>query len=103
LFDRALMLDILRRYGVPEHLVNLIHLLHTDVTVRFAVSRVEAEISLTMGDLKATFFLSSIDNSALIDEVHRECAPDGGGTKSRVENQATGSGPGSRSRAQTRR
>jgi hypothetical protein len=61
-------------------------------------------------DLKAvehaTFFLSSIDDSALINQVHRECAPDGGGTNSRVENQATGSGlgrPGSRSRAQTRR
>jgi hypothetical protein len=47
--DRALMLDILRRYGVPEHLVNLIHLLHTDVTVRFAVGKVEAEISSTVG------------------------------------------------------
>jgi hypothetical protein len=47
---------------------------------------------------RATLFLSSIDNSALIDQVHRECAPDGGGTKSRVENQATGSGSGSRSR-----
>jgi hypothetical protein len=44
-----------------------------------------------------------IDDSALIDQVHRECAPDGGGTKSRVENQATGTGSGSRSRAQTRR
>lgn len=58
-------------------------------------------------DLKAmghaTFFLISIDDSALIDQVHRECAPDGGGTKSRVESQATGSGPVSRSRAQTRR
>jgi hypothetical protein len=58
-------------------------------------------------DLKAmqhaTFFLSSIDDSALIDQVHRECAPDGCDTKSRVENQATGSGPGSCSRAQTRR
>jgi hypothetical protein len=51
---------------------------------------------------RATFYLSSIDDSALIDQVHRECAPDGGGTKSRVENQATGSGPGSRSRAHTR-
>jgi hypothetical protein len=51
----------------------------------------------------ATFFLSSIDDSAPIDQVHRECAPAGGGTKSKVENQATGSGPGSRSRAQTRR
>jgi hypothetical protein len=47
--DRALMLDILRRYGVPEHLVNLIHLLHRDVTVRFAVGKVEAEISSTVG------------------------------------------------------
>jgi hypothetical protein len=47
--DRALMLDILRRYGVPEHLVNLIHLLHTDVTVRFGVGKVEAEISSTVG------------------------------------------------------
>jgi hypothetical protein len=53
--------------------------------------------------VSATFFLSSIDNSALIDQVHRECAPDVSGTKSRVENQATGSGPVSRSRAQTRR
>jgi hypothetical protein len=52
---------------------------------------------------RATFYLSSIDDSALIDQVHRECAPDGGGTKPRVENQATGSGSGSRSRAQTRR
>jgi hypothetical protein len=52
---------------------------------------------------RATFFLSSIDDSALIDQMHRECATDGGGTKSRVENQATGSGSGSRSRAQTRR
>jgi hypothetical protein len=43
------MLDILRRYGVPEHLVNLIHLLHTDVTVRVAVGKVEAEISSTVG------------------------------------------------------
>jgi hypothetical protein len=40
--DRALMLDIIRRYGVPEHLVSLIHLLHTDVTVRLAVGKVEA-------------------------------------------------------------
>jgi hypothetical protein len=40
--DRALMLDILRRYGVPEHLVNLIHLLHSDLTMRFAVGEVEA-------------------------------------------------------------
>jgi hypothetical protein len=47
--DRALMLDILRGYGVPEHLVNLIHLLHTDVAVRFAVGKVEAEISSTVG------------------------------------------------------
>jgi hypothetical protein len=53
--------------------------------------------------VNATFFLSSIHNSALIDQVHRECAPDGGGTKSRVKNQATGSGLVSRSRAQTRR
>jgi hypothetical protein len=53
--------------------------------------------------VNATCFLSSIDNSALIDQVHRKCAPDGGGTKSRVKDQATGSGPGSRSRAQTRR
>jgi hypothetical protein len=56
-------------------------------------------------DLKAmghaTFFLSSIDDSALIDQVHREYAPDGGGTTSRVESEATGSGPVSRSRAQT--
>jgi hypothetical protein len=58
-------------------------------------------------DLKAmghaTFFLSSIDDSALIDQVHRECAPDAGGTKSRVQSQATGSGPVSRSRVQSRR
>jgi hypothetical protein len=52
---------------------------------------------------RATFFLSLIDYSALIDQVHRECVPDGGGTKFRVQNQATGSGSGSRSRAQTRR
>jgi hypothetical protein len=52
---------------------------------------------------RATFFLSLLDDSALIDQVHRECAPDGGGTKFRVQNQATGSGSGSRSRAQTRR
>jgi hypothetical protein len=52
---------------------------------------------------RATIFLSLIDDSALIDQVHRECAPEGGGTKSRVENQATGSASGSRSRAQTRR
>jgi hypothetical protein len=52
---------------------------------------------------RATIFLSSIGDGALIDQVHRECAPDGGGTKTRVENQATGSGSGSRSRAQTRR
>jgi hypothetical protein len=52
---------------------------------------------------RATFFLSSIDNCALIDQVHRECAPEGGGTKSRVESQSTGSGPVSRSRAQIRR
>jgi hypothetical protein len=35
--DPALMLDILRRYSVPEHLVNLIDVLHMDVTVQFAV------------------------------------------------------------------
>jgi hypothetical protein len=52
---------------------------------------------------RATFFLSLIEESALIDQVHRECAPDSGGTKFRVQNQATGSGSGSRSRAQTRR
>jgi hypothetical protein len=46
----ALMLDILSRYGgVPEHLFNLIHLLHTDVTMRFALGKVEAEISSTVG------------------------------------------------------
>jgi hypothetical protein len=50
---------------------------------------------------RATFFLSLIDDSALIDQVHRECAPDGGGIKFRVQNQATGSGSGSRSRAKT--
>jgi hypothetical protein len=44
-----------------------------------------------------------IDDSALIDQVQRKRAPDGGGTKSRVENQATGTGSGSRYRAQTRR
>jgi hypothetical protein len=43
---------------------------------------------------RATFFLSSIDDRALIDLVHRECAPDSGGTKFRVQNQATGSGSG---------
>jgi hypothetical protein len=43
------MLDILHRYIVPEHLVNLIHLLHTDVTVRFAVGKVEADITSTVG------------------------------------------------------
>jgi hypothetical protein len=47
--DRALMLDILRCYGVPEHLINLIHLLPMDVTVRFAVGKVEAETSSTVG------------------------------------------------------
>jgi hypothetical protein len=52
---------------------------------------------------RATLFLSSIDDSALIDQVHRECASDGGGTKFRAQNQATSSGSGSRSRAQTRR
>jgi hypothetical protein len=52
---------------------------------------------------RATFFLSLIDDSALIDQVHRECALDGGSTKFRVENLVTGSGSGSRSRAQTRR
>jgi hypothetical protein len=52
---------------------------------------------------RATFFLSSSDDSALIDQVHRECAPDGGGTESSVENQATGSGSVSRSQAQTHR
>jgi hypothetical protein len=72
-----------------------------------SILKTELEKDERTRDLKAmvnaTFFLSSIDNSALIDQVHRECAPDGGGTKSRVENQATGSGPGSRSRAQTQR
>jgi hypothetical protein len=47
--DRALMLDILRRYSVPEHLVSLIHVLHKDVTVRFEVGTAEAEISSTVG------------------------------------------------------
>jgi hypothetical protein len=39
------MLDIVRRYGV--HLVNLIHLLHIDVTLRWA--KVETEIRSGVG------------------------------------------------------
>jgi hypothetical protein len=31
--DSELLLDILRRYGVPEHLVNLTRMLHTNVVV----------------------------------------------------------------------
>jgi hypothetical protein len=45
---------------------------------------------------RATFFLSSIDDSALVDQVHRECALDGGGTKSRLTRLQ--SGPESRTR-----
>jgi hypothetical protein len=45
--SRGRCTDIIRRYGVTEHLVNLIFLLHTDVTVRFAMGRVDAEISST--------------------------------------------------------
>jgi hypothetical protein len=61
-----------------------------------SILKAELETDERARDLKAmehaTFFLSSIDDSAVIDQVHRECAPDRGGTKSRVENQATGSG-----------
>jgi hypothetical protein len=95
-----------------------LYLAHAEGDVRRAVQDVALEAKEAMSILKtelamderardleamerATFFLSSIDDSVLIDQVHRECAPDGGGTKSTVENQATGSGSGSRSRAQT--
>jgi hypothetical protein len=53
-----------------------------------------------MGD--AVNFLAWIADSALIDQVRRECAPDGGDTKPGV-GKATGTGSKSRSRAQTRR
>jgi hypothetical protein len=43
------MLDILRRYGVPEHLANLIRMLHTDLTVRMTMGEVEMEIPSTVG------------------------------------------------------
>ena len=47
--DRKLMLDILRRFGVPEHLIHLVHLLHKDVTVRMAVGKIEVEFGSSVG------------------------------------------------------
>jgi exonuclease III len=47
--DRPQMFDILLRYGAPEHLVNLIRLLHSDLTVRMSVGEVEVEIPSTVG------------------------------------------------------
>jgi len=47
--DRSMMFGILLRYGVPEHLVQLIRMLHTDLTVRMAVGEVEVEMPTTVG------------------------------------------------------
>jgi len=61
--DRSLMFDILRRYGVPDHLVHLIRMLHTGLTVRMTVGEVEVEMPTTVGGVKqgctlaATLFL----------------------------------------------
>jgi hypothetical protein len=45
--DRSPMFDILQRYGVSEHLVHLIRMLHTGLTVRMAVGAVEVDIPLS--------------------------------------------------------
>lgn len=47
--DRAAMLDILGKYGVPAHLIRLIGMLHTNVRVKLTVGGVEVVFDSTVG------------------------------------------------------